>query len=50
MRSFVFEKDIATVAFWREKGVRMAALLWNNENRIGYPAMLAFSITIVFSG
>jgi len=23
---------------WRDKGVRMAALLWNNENAIGYPA------------
>lgn len=34
----VFEKDIASVAAWREKGVRMAALLWNNENRLGYPA------------
>lgn len=34
----VFEKDIASVAAWREKGVRMAALLWNNENRIGFPA------------
>lgn len=34
----VFEKDIASVEAWREKGVRMAALLWNNENRIGYPA------------
>ena len=34
----VFEKDIASVASWRAKGVRMAALLWNNDNRIGYPA------------
>ena len=34
----VFEKDIASVAAWRKKGVRMAALLWNNENRLGYPA------------
>lgn len=34
----VFEKDIASVAAWREKGVRMAALVWNNDNRIGYPA------------
>ena len=34
----VFEKDLSTVSLWRDKGVRMAALLWNNENRIGYPA------------
>ena len=34
----VFEKDLSTIAAWREKGVRMAALVWNNENRIGFPA------------
>ncbi len=34
----VFEKGIHTVQEWRDKGVRMAALLWNNENAIGYPA------------
>ena len=34
----VFEKDLSTIAYWREKGVRMAALVWNNENRIGFPA------------
>lgn len=34
----VFEKDLATIPAWREKGVRMAALVWNNENRIGFPA------------
>lgn len=34
----VFEPGIETVAAWREKGVRMAALLWNNENALGYPA------------
>lgn len=34
----VFEKGIHTVQAWRDKGVRMAALLWNNENALGYPA------------
>ena len=34
----VFEPGLSTVAEYREKGVRMAALLWNNENAIGYPA------------
>ena len=34
----LFEKDLASVGLWREKGVRMAALLWNNENAIGFPA------------
>lgn len=34
----LFEKDIAAVSYWREQGVRMAALLWNNDNAIGYPA------------
>ncbi len=34
----VFEPGISTVAEYRAKGVRMAALLWNNENAIGYPA------------
>lgn len=34
----VFEKGIHTVQLWRDRGVRMAALLWNNENLIGYPA------------
>ena len=34
----VFEPGLATVAEYRAKGVRMAALLWNNENAIGYPA------------
>lgn len=34
----VFEQDVSQVREWREKGVRMAALTWNNENRIGYPA------------
>ena len=34
----VFEGGLETVAAWREKGVRMAALTWNNENAIGHPA------------
>lgn len=34
----LFEQDVAQVSLWREKGVRMAALTWNNENRIGSPA------------
>lgn len=34
----VFEKGIHTVQQWRDKGVRIAALLWNNENALGYPA------------
>ena len=34
----VFEPGIHTVQLYREKGVRMAALLWNNENALGYPA------------
>ena len=36
----VFDKDIAQVAVWREKGIRMGALTWNNENSIGTPAKL----------
>ena len=34
----VFESGLETVAQWREKGVRMAALLWNNENALGQSA------------
>jgi len=34
----VFEAGLETIPFWREKGVRMAALTWNNPNRIGFPA------------
>ena len=34
----VFEPGLDTVAEYRAMGVRMAALLWNNENAIGYPA------------
>ena len=34
----VFEAGLSTVAEYRVIGVRMAALLWNNDNAIGYPA------------
>ncbi|MBR4081623.1 MAG: dipeptidase [Clostridia bacterium] len=34
----VFEAGLSTIPQWREKGVRMAALVWNNVNRIGFPA------------
>lgn len=34
----VFEKGVHTVQQWRDKGVRIAALLWNNENALGFPA------------
>ena len=34
----VFEPGISTVEEYRALGVAMAALLWNNENAIGYPA------------
>lgn len=34
----VFEAGLHTVEEWRRKGVRIAALLWNNENALGYPA------------
>lgn len=34
----VFERGIDSVDEYRRLGVRMAALLWNNENALGYPA------------
>lgn len=34
----VFTDGLHTVAEWAEKGVRMTALTWNNENAIGYSA------------
>ena len=34
----IFESGLHTVAEWREKGVRMVALLWNNENKLGQSA------------
>ncbi len=49
----VFEQDVSQVALWREKGVRIAALTWNNENRLGHPAktgsregLTAYGVTI----
>ena len=33
-----FEAGLETVKHWYDKGVRMAALVWNNPNRLGYPA------------
>lgn len=36
----VFEKDIAAVADYRAKGIRMGALVWNNPNAIGTPAKI----------
>lgn len=33
-----FNGGISTVAEWAERGVRMAAILWNNECSIGYSA------------
>ncbi|MBQ9307915.1 MAG: membrane dipeptidase [Clostridia bacterium] len=34
----VFEKGLETVDEFRQTGVRMVALTWNNENAIGHPA------------
>ena len=34
----VFEGSVARVQEFHARGVRMAALTWNNENEIGYPA------------
>lgn len=34
----VFEDGLETVDSWFRKGVRMAALTWNNENALGYSA------------
>ncbi len=34
----IMEDGIDTVAAWRQKGVRMAAPVWNYENRLGVPA------------
>ncbi|MBR3494891.1 MAG: dipeptidase [Clostridia bacterium] len=33
-----FESGLHTVREWRAKGIRMAALVWNNPNAIGFPA------------
>ena len=34
----VFHKGLAAVEDWRQRGIRMGALVWNNVNRIGTPA------------
>ena len=34
----VFQDGIEQVAFWRERGVRMGAPVWNNENALATPA------------
>ncbi len=34
----VFQKGLSAVAEWREKGIRMGALVWNNINTLGTPA------------
>lgn len=34
----LFQDDLASVQRWRERGVRMAAISWNNPTRIAQPA------------
>ena len=34
----IFEGGLQTVSYWREKGVRMAAITWNHENDLAFPA------------
>jgi len=34
----VFQKGLTAVAEWRERGIRMGALVWNNVNAFGTPA------------
>ena len=34
----VFQDGLDKVALWRERGVRMGAPVWNNENALGTPA------------
>ena len=34
----VFQDGLDKVAFWRERGVRMGAPVWNNENALATPA------------
>ena len=34
----ILEDGLDAVSFWREKGVRMAALVWNYENALASPA------------
>lgn len=34
----LFQDDLASVQFWRDRGVRMAAISWNNSTRIAHSA------------
>lgn len=34
----VFQDGLEKVAFWRERGIRMGAPVWNNENALATPA------------
>ena len=34
----VFQDGLEKVAFWRDRGIRMGAPVWNNENALGTPA------------
>lgn len=34
----VFQDGLERVAYWRERGVRMGAPVWNHENTLGVPA------------
>lgn len=50
----LFERGLTSVEAWREKGIRMGALVWNNPNAIAFPAkggstqgITAFGIRIV---
>lgn len=50
----VFEAGISAVAAWREKGIRMGALVWNNDNALAHPAkggsqegLMAYGLTVV---
>ena len=36
----VFQKGLSSVADWRERGIRMGALVWNNVNAFGTPAKI----------
>lgn len=36
----IFDGELGSIAYFREKGVRMAALTWNRENALAYPALM----------
>ncbi|MBQ8200921.1 MAG: membrane dipeptidase [Clostridia bacterium] len=36
----VFQKGLYAVGEWRERGIRMGALVWNNVNTLGTPAKI----------